>query len=70
VIEHPIVDLPAADISAAAEVIRDVTVRRRLATIVISSDWRLSMAVATRPLTWRPATGELVDTRSWRRWLA
>jgi ABC-type transporter Mla maintaining outer membrane lipid asymmetry ATPase subunit MlaF len=68
-VEHPTVDLPAADVSAAADVIQRVCQARRLAAIAVSSDWRLSNAVATRPLTWRPATGELVETRGWRRWL-
>jgi putative ABC transport system ATP-binding protein len=67
-IEHPTGDLPAADVSAAATLIREVSLARHLATIVVSSDWRLANA-ATRPLTWRPATGELAETRGWRRWL-
>jgi ABC-type transporter Mla maintaining outer membrane lipid asymmetry ATPase subunit MlaF len=69
-LEHPTVDLTPADVSSAADAIREVGVARKLATLAISSDWRLSNAVATRPLTWRPATGELVETRGWRRWLA
>jgi ABC-type transporter Mla maintaining outer membrane lipid asymmetry ATPase subunit MlaF len=68
-VEHPSIGLAAEDLTAVADVLSRVGRVREIATIVISSDARLSNAVATRQLSWRPATGELVEARGWRRWL-
>jgi predicted ABC-type transport system involved in lysophospholipase L1 biosynthesis ATPase subunit len=67
-VEHPSLGLAAEDVTAVADVLSRVGRVRHVATIVINSDRQLSNAIATRQLTWHPATGELVEVRGWRRW--
>lgn len=68
VIEHPSFDLGRSEAAEAARLIRRLGQSRRLATIVVSADPEMFRASATRPLTWRPATGELVRVARWALW--
>ncbi len=67
-IEHPTLGLERHDVAEAARLIRRLGERRRLASIVVSADPEVLRAAATRALTWRGATGELVRASWWPRW--
>jgi len=69
-IEHPTADLGnQPDAVAVGDAIRRVRASRPVATILIGSDPRLPRRVTSRSVTWRPATGEIIDARTWRRWV-
>jgi ABC-type transporter Mla maintaining outer membrane lipid asymmetry ATPase subunit MlaF len=68
IVEHPTADLETAnDVAALVEALRRVAARGTIAMLLVSSDRRFPRDVAARALTWRPATGELVEGRGWRR---
>ncbi len=69
VIEHPSLGLERRDVPDAARLIRRVGESRRLASIVVSADPEVLRRSATRALTWRPETGELIRATRWSRWL-
>ena len=69
VIEHPSLGLERAEVAEAARLIRRLGEGRRLASIVVSADPEVLRASASRALTWRPATGELVRATRWPGWL-
>jgi ABC-type transporter Mla maintaining outer membrane lipid asymmetry ATPase subunit MlaF len=68
VIEHPSLGLERGEVADVARLIRRVGEGRRLASIVVSADPEVLRVSATRALTWRPATGELVRATRWSRW--
>ncbi len=68
VIEHPSLGLERNDVAEAARLIRRIGESRRLASIVLSADPEVIRTSATRALTWRPETGELVRATRWPRW--
>jgi len=68
-VEHPTLDLARDDVAQAARLIRDVGAGRERAAIVVSGDPGILGRAATRGLTWRPATGELLAASRWPRWL-
>jgi ABC-type transporter Mla maintaining outer membrane lipid asymmetry ATPase subunit MlaF len=66
-VEHPSLGLERDDARVAAGLLRRIGRSRGLAVVVISGDALMSRRAATRALTWRPATGELVASAFWRR---
>jgi ABC-type transporter Mla maintaining outer membrane lipid asymmetry ATPase subunit MlaF len=70
-VEHPTADLAGQrEVAAAADVLRRVAGRPGLTTVIVTSDRRLPRHVAARHLTWQAATGEVGESRGWRRWLS
>lgn len=63
--EHPTIDLPREDVPDFARSVRQVAERRGLTLVVFSFDAEFSAVVADRTLKLQPASGELVDARSW-----
>jgi ABC-type transporter Mla maintaining outer membrane lipid asymmetry ATPase subunit MlaF len=68
VIEHPSLGLERGEVEEAAGLIRRLGEGRRLASIVVTGDPEVLRTSATRALTWRPATGELVRATRWPGW--
>ena len=57
--EHPTAQVPRGDITALAVGCRQVSLKRNIATVVLTSDREFADASASRVLSWQPATGRL-----------
>ncbi len=66
--EHPNAPLAAADRPSFAADLARVLARRGTAAIIVTADEDFARAATGRVLTLQPATGNLTDTRGWRRW--
>jgi ribose transport system ATP-binding protein len=58
VLEHPTASLSAGDALRLADIVKNVSAARRLATIGLLMDEKFAKATGGRLLTWQPATGE------------
>ena len=67
--EHPSASLPSHAVAEyAADIVR-VAERRGLATVTLTADEDLALALGGRSLLWNPADGVLNERGSWRRWI-
>jgi ABC-type sugar transport system ATPase subunit len=64
VLEHPTANLSAGDALRLADIVKTVSVSRRLATVGLLMDEKFAKATGGRLLNWQPATGETRE-RGW-----
>ena len=67
--EHPNASLPADEVAPFGGDLASIALRRGIAMLLFTADAAFAAATCRRVLTLRPATGELVPSSGWRRWL-
>jgi putative ABC transport system ATP-binding protein len=67
--EHPNASLPADEVAPFGRDLASIALRRGIAMLLFTADAAFAAAACRRVLTLRPATGELVPSSGWRRWL-
>jgi ABC-type lipoprotein export system ATPase subunit len=69
-VEHPTADLVSEDAVTFARALHAVAIRHGFAAIVATADRRLPRGTMTRRLEWRAASGDVRESRGWRRLLS
>ena len=65
VADHPSAGLSVEQSKTLAKLLREISERRRLTTIVLTMDEKFAREVGGRLLEWQPATGEFRARRRW-----
>lgn len=66
-LEHPTLGIPASDVRACANALRRAAAEGDTAVLVLTGDSGLAGRIATRRLSWTPATGRISPRGGWPR---
>ena len=67
--EHPNASLPPDEVARFGRDLASIALRRGIAMLLLTADAAFAGAACRRVLRLRPATGDLVPSPGWRRWL-